>query len=155
SLSEARRPGLLATANGTVALVSMSATYPMAWRAGDARRGVPARAGLNPLGHKLEYSVPEDLWPQLNQLNEALGLDAHHRRRLRIGYAVEDSESEVLHLLGSSFIKGGDLPSIRHTVDPLDGQANLRAVAEASERAGLVIVSIHSHEMGPGGEQEP
>jgi poly-gamma-glutamate capsule biosynthesis protein CapA/YwtB (metallophosphatase superfamily) len=153
SLAEARRPALKQTDRGTIALVSMSATYPEAWRAGDPHGDVPGRPGLNPLGHVLRYVVPDRLWPALTELNDLLKLDAHHRRRVRIGFALEPP-NDTLQLLGQNFIRGGTA-EIRHEAEPGDAQANLDAIAAASRHAALVIASIHSHEMGPGGEEDP
>lgn len=153
TLTEARSPAYRATPAGRIALVSMTTTFPDAWRAADPRDSVPGRPGINPLGHTDSYTLPEELWAATVRLNETFALDAHYRRLVRLGFALPDPP-ESLRLFGHRFERG-PVAAVHSAVSSLDGDANLRSVAIAASNARFVVVSIHSHEMGPGGEEEP
>lgn len=153
TLSEARRPAYRHTPQGTIALLSMSTTFPEAWRAGDPKDRVPGRPGINALGHNVSYRVPHRLWEAVAHLNELLRLDAYQRKRVSIGFAAPDPEG-VLRLFNHRFAAGKEAEVVAE-LSRDDAEANLAAVREARLHARCVVVSIHSHEMGMGGDEDP
>ena len=64
NLARARAPAYLETKNGRVAMVSMSSTFASFGRAGETRRDLIGRPGLNPLRYQAKLILPYKLMRQ-------------------------------------------------------------------------------------------
>jgi poly-gamma-glutamate capsule biosynthesis protein CapA/YwtB (metallophosphatase superfamily) len=140
NLGEARQPAYLDTEKGRVALVSMcSSVYSWA-RAGDARRDIKGRPGVNPL--RFYYTVDKDTLKTMIDLYT------------RLGWWVQQVENEWLfnpaglHMAVSRFVES-DEPGLHTRVDEEDADGNLRAIQEAKRQADWVLVNVHNHEWDP------
>jgi len=140
NLGEARSPAYLDTDKARVALISAASTFPDWGRAGDARREIQGRPGLNPLRFDTKYVVDAQNFKNLRELGEKLGI------------VRQSSESEIL-LLRHKFTKGDEI-SIYTTPNKLDLEGNLRSIRDARRMADVVIVSLHAHEQDPKGKSE-
>ncbi len=134
SLAEAREARFLETANGRIALISCSSTFPDHSRAGKTRGDIPPRPGLSPLRHSRTYTITQ---PQMNQLVE-LG------KSLNI-YSDDFSPESRIRLLGDTFILG-DTPGIQTKCNEEDLNEISSVVNNANTLADITIVTIHAHE---------
>ncbi|KGR78072.1 CapA family protein [Ureibacillus manganicus] len=155
NLAEARMPVYLTTDNVTVALISCSSTFFDEQAAGEQRNHLQGRPGLNPLRFEVEYIVKPSQFEVLKEIHEELGLKGQQEKFAKLGFDREvikegvlkfsDSNHRVIGSLNAKF-KEGPKTTIQSRANPKD-LAEINAwVAEAKERADIVIVSIHAHE---------
>ncbi len=140
NLGEAREPAYLDTARGRVALISMTSSFTGWARAGDARRDMKGRPGLNPLRYHYVAS--------------AATIEAERRRAVSIGLGVVKLGKEWLFYQPSSphdyykFVEG-EGPGISTAANEDDAEGNLRSIRDAARQADYVLVHLHSHEWHP------
>ena len=140
NLAEAREPVYLDTRKGRVALISMCSSYQGWARAGETRRDVQGRPGLNPL--RYHYVVDS------NTMETIKGLG------MKLGWWVRKSGKDWLfyppglHLSVARFSEG-DQPGVSTVVDEEDAEGNIRSIREARRQADWVLVHLHNHEFDP------
>ncbi|MBI4333338.1 MAG: CapA family protein [Chloroflexi bacterium] len=142
-LGEAREPAYLDTPGGRIALVSMSSSYVSWARAGERRRDVEGRPGLNPLRYYYVADVPT-----LEMVKEVA---------FRLGWNISNpggawwfnppgaSKDPVIKIVET---KG---PGVSTAVDDDDAEGNLRSIRDAARQADYVLVHLHNHEWNPAG----
>lgn len=140
NLGEAREPAYLETGKGRVALISISSTFTGWARAGEARRDVKGRPGLNPL--RFYYMVDADTMDTLKQLAIKLGwwVSKHGETWL--------FNRPGLHNTIYKFVEG-DQPGVSTVAEEHDVEANLRSIKDARRQADYVLVHLHNHEFDP------
>ncbi|MEE8354726.1 MAG: CapA family protein, partial [Candidatus Bathyarchaeia archaeon] len=74
NLAEARAAAYKEYPQGRVALISASSSYASFGRAGDARRDMQGRPGLNPLRNETWWTVKEETLETLKGLEKELGI---------------------------------------------------------------------------------
>jgi len=132
-LAEARAPAYKEYPQGRVALISASSTYASFGRAGDARRDLHGRPGLNPLRYETWWTVTESTMKKIKALEKDLKIPELVQ--------VEDSYS----FLRQKFIVGDDAGM--HTKPHKgDMEGNLESIREAARQADWVFFSLHAHE---------
>lgn len=149
SLDEARLPKFLDTPNGRVGVVSACATRSEMFAASNAGGETIARPGLAPLRWGRSYVLPENLFKNLQQIDEALGTAAAFRECNDI--EVKAPFTDKSFKFGSMFegnldIEKGDHAHVRTYYNENDAKALLKSVKDCSYRSDLNIVSIHTHE---------
>ncbi|GIW46960.1 MAG: hypothetical protein KatS3mg078_0837 [Deltaproteobacteria bacterium] len=132
NLALARAPAYLETKSGRVALISCSSTFPTFFRAGEQRRDIKGRPGLNPLRYQTTYVVDSQFMDEIKRISSLL----------KIPLA---GSKESFKFLGSRFMVG-DYPKIITTPFELDLKGNIESIKEARRQADLVLVSHHAHE---------
>lgn len=133
NLAEARSPTYLETKNGRVALISASSTFPAFGRAGDARRDMIGRPGLNPLRYETKLFVPHKMMRQLRQvLKEA-------------GAPVRKEKGGVISLMNLK-IAGGRRSEVLTFPNESDLKGIVVSIKDARRQADYVLVSLHAHE---------
>lgn len=133
-LYEAREARFLETHEGRVALVSASATFTEASRAGAPRGGVRGRPGLSPL----RFSTTRVVLPA--HLEELRGVLA------KMGQRVSEP-GRPLNVFGTR-LEAGDAAGVRTEADSADVAAIADVVRNADALADFVIVAIHAHTDG-------
>ncbi len=132
NLALARAPSYLETKRGRVALISCSSTFPTFSRAGEQRRDVKGRPGINPLRYNTTYVVDLQFTDEIKRISSRL--------------KVRLSESkESFKFLGNKFTIG-DSPRIITTPHESDLKGNIESIKEARRQAESVLVSHHAHE---------
>jgi len=144
-LAEARRPALLETARGRVALVAAASTFPGLFPAGDPTPGTGPRPGINPL-----HVEPVTL---VNQA-EMSALIAIANRIGWQGYDLPGPDAKELRIEDKLF-RLAPQPGRSWELSAIDRKALVASVAEARTKADLVIFSIHAHETLSGGYEDP
>lgn len=142
-LAEARAPTYLETEKGRVALISTCSSFPAFGRAGDARRDLRGRPGLNPLRHETRFVVrAQETLEKLREVERELSLPRVNQ------------EAGSYHFLTNKFVVGGEV-GIHTTPHKGDMEGNLASVRDAARQADLVLISLHAHEGRPGDDERP
>ncbi|MBI4331999.1 MAG: CapA family protein [Chloroflexi bacterium] len=140
NLGEAREPAYLDTGKGRVALISMCSSFTGWARAGETRRDVKGRPGLNPLRY---YHVAD-----------ARKMEAVRQLAFDLGWRISRQGKEWLfnppglQMAIHRFVEG-DEPGIHAVVDEDDAGGNLRSIRDARRQADYVVVHLHNHEWHP------
>ncbi|MGH2559480.1 MAG: CapA family protein, partial [Thermomicrobiales bacterium] len=147
TLTDARRPAYLDTPAGSVALLSACSTFATGQEAAEPLAGLLGRPGLNPLRFDTVYEVTADHLTTLQTIAEQLGLEQQRLSRIHLGFAFPPDEPEVFPFLDTNF-RAATRPAVRQTPKAADLDGISAWVADARNRADLVVVSIHAHEEG-------
>ena len=140
NLGKAREPAYLETAKGRVALISMCSSFVGWARAGESRREMKGRPGLNPL--RFYYKADPDILEKLKQLATKLGWWV---RKVGKEWLFHPAG---LHNTTYRFVESNE-PGISQVADKDDIDGNLRSIMNAKRQADYVIVHLHSHEWDP------
>ncbi|MBT7913509.1 CapA family protein [Candidatus Bathyarchaeota archaeon] len=142
NLADARAPGYMETSNGRVGLISACSTFSNFGRAGDQRRDMHGRPGLNPLRYQKWYEAKTETIKKLKEIEAELNLSPVRQ--------APDS----YHLMNTKYIEGNDVGL--HTQPHLqDMEGNLEAIRDASRQADWVLFTLHAHEGHPGDSERP
>lgn len=133
NLAEARQPAYLDTGIGRIALLSACSTFADFGRAGDARRDMHGRPGLNPLRYEKWYEANKSSIEKLKQLREELNLPDVHQ------------SEESYHFMRNKFVEGNS-PGEHTKTNKRDLEGNLESIKDASKQSDWVIFSLHAHE---------
>jgi len=133
-LAEARAPAYLDTAKGRVALIAACSTFAPFGRAGDSRRDMRGRPGLNPLRYDTWYEVRPETLERIRNVSGEMGIDG----------VVQSEDPDEFHFLRTKYVAGEDVGS--HTkANKSDLEGNLESIREASRQADWVLFSLHAH----------
>ena len=131
NLSEATMPAYLETEKGRAALISLCADHPPLCSAGEQRRDMHGRPGINPIRYDEHYVLDADSYEGLRRICSALGI------KRGVG------EKEIRFL--KNRFELGNKPAVIREVRKLDVERNIRAVKDARRAADYVFVSYHHH----------
>lgn len=144
TLGDARAPTYLDTPHGRVALISATTSFPPWTRAGDARRDMRGRPGVNPLRyhHQVDPATLETLRDLAIQMNR---------------WVVRNDNEWVFHDPGvhnsiTRVVEGSAEEGVRAVVHDWDREGNLAAIRDAAHQADFVIMHLHTHEWDPDGD---
>jgi poly-gamma-glutamate capsule biosynthesis protein CapA/YwtB (metallophosphatase superfamily) len=141
-LAEARAPAYLETEKARVALISACSSFPSFGRAGDARRDLKGRPGLNPLRYETRFAARQETLKKLREVEEELNLPRVYQ------------EADSYHFLTHKFVESEEA-GLHTTPHKGDMEGNLASIREAAKQADLVLISLHSHEGRPGDDERP
>lgn len=153
NLNEARAARYLETPKGRVALLAVTSTFPEGALAMEQRPDAMGGPGISPLRHSTSYTVDAPAFAQLQRLNRAFEGKQEDRRPFEPDPKMDERGAEVRFLKNRFFL--GDTFLRRTAPNPVDLEANLKAIREARELADWVLVSVHSHEAGATPEEPP
>jgi poly-gamma-glutamate synthesis protein (capsule biosynthesis protein) len=136
SLSAARAPAYLDTAQGRVGIVSASSTFTPMSRAADPATGVAGRGGVNYLRtEKIGLISPTDL-AVLARLAGSKGGNT-----VRFNGMAYRASTAPLPATGAQMVT-------HFEINAADEKANLLSVQQAKENGNFVVFSLHNHENG-------
>ncbi len=141
-LAEARAPAYLETEKGRVALISTCSSFKAFGRAGDARRDMGGRPGLNPLRYETRFVAKQETLEKLKEVERELNLPQVHQ------------EVDSYHFLTNKFVLGEEV-GLHTALNKGDMEGNLASVRDAARQADLVLISLHAHEGRPGDDERP
>lgn len=147
NLEDARRPVYHTHPNGTVAMISCSATFAKGQEASAQRPDMPGRPGLAPLRHETVYEVTAAQMAALREMAEQLGLEARRRSLIQMGFGADVADPSLFPF-GPMQFRVGETPGPKVTARAGDVDALAHWVREARLSADLVMVSFHAHEQG-------
>ena len=158
--AEAVAPAYLDTPKGRVALISATSSARANSRAGEQRRDMKGRPGVNLIRWINEWSVDREAFEALKRIAQQFGW----KQRLapwwvRAYGAGEEEGDTAVHLLdrntlgvgtedpAARFVLGSGFE--RHSrIHQADFQRNLQSISDARRMADWVIFTVHSHEGG-------
>jgi len=141
-LAEAREPGYMDTGKGRVAVLSACSSFASFGRAGDSRRDMKGRPGLNPLRHEKWFEAKPETIEKVKEVYGELNLSEV--------YQEEDS----YHFLTNKFV-AGDAVGLHTRPHKGDMEGNLEAVRDAARQADWVLFTLHAHEGMPNDTERP
>jgi poly-gamma-glutamate capsule biosynthesis protein CapA/YwtB (metallophosphatase superfamily) len=143
NLADARLPTYCEVADARVATVSMTTSFQAGARAGEARRDLRGRFGVNPL--RYHYEMGPDRLARLEDLAEAMGhwITPGDDEWLAHPPGLHNSPVRVVP---------SDEPGVRRVLNERDREGNLRAVAEGARQADLTVAHVHTHEWTTDGD---
>ncbi len=141
TLADARSAAYVDCAGGRVGVVSMTTSFTPWSQAGPRRPDMDGRPGVNPL--RIEYTVDEATGDTIRTLAAELGqwVMPHGEN----GFAIHPPG---LHNSLTCF-RIGDVDRPERATHPDDREGNLSAIADASERADLLVAHNHTHAWDP------
>jgi poly-gamma-glutamate capsule biosynthesis protein CapA/YwtB (metallophosphatase superfamily) len=158
--ADAVDPAYLETPKGRVALVSATTSARANSRAGEQRRDMNGRPGVNLIRWINEWTVDEEAFEALNRVAQQFGWGQRMAGWWTRGYGFDDEGSaKAVHFLDRNTLGvGAEDPAARfvlgssferHTrMHQADVQRNLQSISGARRMADWVIFSIHNHEGG-------
>lgn len=149
SLDEARAAHFIDTPKGRIGFVAAGSTRATEFAASDPGKGVPARAGLNPLRWGRSYVLPEKEFNELKRIDELLGTAASRREVAAVEVmkpAPDDRFAFGSVFEGSLQIIRGAEADVCYHMDERDREAILANVRDAANRSEIALVSLHAHE---------
>jgi len=129
NLSEATMPAYLETGGGRAALVSLCTDFPPHCPAGEQRRDMKGRPGINPLRHDVRYVLDAESFLNLKKICTKLGF------KKGIG------ENNIFFL--KNVFDLGDKSTVVWKVRNSDLDRNIRTIKDARRAADYVFVHIH------------
>lgn len=145
NLEEARRPAYHGHPNGTVALLSCSATFAKGQEASAQRPDMPGRPGLAPLRFTTTHELLSDQLDQLRGIADALGIEQKRLQMIQMGFGQPPEDPDMFPF-GDMNFKAGPTARIDTVPKPADMDGMARWVREAREMSDIVLVSVHAHE---------
>lgn len=140
NLGEAREPAYLDTPKGRIALISMCSTFTGWAKAGEARRDVKGRPGLNPL--RFYHTVDPNKLEIVKQFFFSLGWEILQSGKLWL------FNPPGLQMAIWKFVEA-DENGLTTVVEEDDADGNLRSIRDAARQSDYVIAHLHSHEFQP------
>lgn len=147
NLEDAQRPTYHTHPNGTVAMISCSATFAKGQEASAQRPDMPGRPGLAPLRHDTVYEITAPQMAVVKEMAEHLGLEAKRKTMLQMGFGAHPGDESV-YSFGDMQFRVAETPGVKVTARAKDVDAMAHWVREARLSADLVMVSFHAHEQG-------
>ncbi|WP_048600242.1 CapA family protein [Rubeoparvulum massiliense] len=146
NLAEADEPKYLETLNGRVALIGVCSSFFPFNPAGEQRRDMKGRPGLNPLRFDRIHVVKPERIPALMEVAEKVELNTAHRLSIKEGFASPLPEGQHLFAPGILF-KEGEEEGLITKPNEKDMKRIIRRIHEAKRQSDYVLVSLHAHEM--------
>jgi len=151
NLGEARNPSYLETDKGCVALISSASTFSNFGRAGESRRDIQGRPGLNPLRYHTEIRITNEALQKIKSISESVNA------KIAIGPITNKSVVFGKRVGGRfDYVSDRSLDGVRFVESEKPGlftkpyepdlQDIIRSIKDARRQADLVILSHHGHE---------
>lgn len=144
--TEAARPAVVDTSAGRVALIACASSLGAGWPAADPASGVQGRPGVNALGFGTTYTLDAARFAALRDVADALGLSAHERYELEMGYVLPLPDPERSTRLLGGVVSSGPRAAVSSAPDSGDLARITAAVEQARASADLVLVYLHTQE---------
>ncbi|EHL97964.1 bacterial capsule synthesis protein [Acetobacteraceae bacterium AT-5844] len=145
NLEDARRPAYREHPNGTVALLSCSATFAKGQEASAQRPDMPGRPGLNPLRYDTMHEVTPEQLKVLKEIALGLGIEQFRQFKIQLGFGHPPADPEVFPFDTMNF-RAAEKTALKTTPNAKDVAGIARWVREARGVSDIVLVSLHAHE---------
>jgi poly-gamma-glutamate synthesis protein (capsule biosynthesis protein) len=155
----AMAPAYLETPAGRVGLVSATSSARANSRAGEQRRDMNGRPGVNLVRWINEWSVDDAAFSEMRRVAEQFGWRQRQPAWFTRGYDVASEAEDALYFadrnvlgvgsedMAARFVRGDGFDRRSRAYAP-DVERNVASVREARRMADWVIFSVHNHEGG-------
>ena len=153
NLASASAPKYLDCSSGRVALIAATSSFHESWVAGEQRRDVMGRPGVNPLRISTIYNVTSENFKNLQRIAGPIEINAYDNVIRKEGFLPELDKD--IFMFGKYTFKKSDCNGV--TTEPVekDMQRIIKAIIQAKHQADYVIVSIHSHQIKGESKDQP
>lgn len=145
NMAKASRPKYLSCPSGRVGFIAATSTFQDFWMAGEQRRDIQGRPGINPLRYTSTHSVSKEKMETLKDIAKITDINAWNNLNYKEGFEIAPP---------SDMFKFGDYLFVEGSTEGLITKPNAKdmdriksSISEAKRQADEVVVSIHSHEM--------
>ena len=142
-LGDAAKPCYLETRYARIAMISCSATFATASRAGAQSANMVGRPGLNPLRYQQIYHLDPEHFAMAETVAHVSGVNAWDEKMVRNGYYMPPKEG-TLSIGPKKFVRDD-----RCWVESFPNEQDMRRIEaeiiEAKRQADVVLVSVHNH----------
>ena len=142
NLAEARAAGYYESSNGRVGLVSACSTFANFGRAGEQRRDMHGRPGLNHLRYLKWYEAKAETIEKLKEVE------------IELNIPPVSQEPNSYHLMKTKYVEGDNV-GFHTQPHPNDLEGNLESIRDAKRQADWVVFTLHAHEGYPGDTERP
>ncbi|TWT06566.1 CapA family protein [Planococcus sp. CPCC 101016] len=153
NLAEASSPKYIETKAGRIALIAATSTFHETWIAGEQRKDLPGRPGVNGLRHISQFKVNENDLLVLKEVAKKVGINASRNLDILEGFLPKDKDGEVV--FGHYRFVESSHSELKRILNKIDMDRIINTIHEAKRQADYVIVSLHSHEMQGEDKQLP
>jgi len=143
SLAEATKPAILEANGSKVAIFAVDASHELASKAGRATKKIPARPGVNYIGHSTSYKVTPEQLEQLKQISKATKINFERECSIATGYALPDPEG-VFNFGGHIFTTDPNGPVTKCVAKDLKRITD--AIKDARQTCDYAFLLIHCHD---------
>jgi poly-gamma-glutamate synthesis protein (capsule biosynthesis protein) len=143
NMASASDPKYLNCTSGRIGFIAATSTFHESWIAGEQRRDMMGRPGINPLRHEALHVVSKEKMQQLKKIAQTVDINAMNNLNFKEGFEVE---GEGFTFGKYKFIEG-DEEGLITKPDKKDMKRILKAIHDAKRQSDEVVISIHSHEM--------
>ena len=133
-LAEARAPTMFETPQGRVALIAASSSFAPWGRAGDARRDMHGRPGLNPLRYDTWYEVKPETLEKIKALD----------REIDFPEIIQPDDPGTYYFMRDKWVVGDDV-GIHTKSNKSDMEGNLASIRDAARQCDWVLFTLHAH----------
>ena len=153
NLASASTPKYLDCPSGRVALIAATSSFHESWIAGEQRRDVIGRPGVNPLRVVTTYNVTSEDFNHLQGIADDVEINAYDNLIRKEGFL--SGLDEGVFMFGKYTFKKSNYNGV--TTEPVekDMQRIIKAIFQARRQADYVIVSIHSHQIKGKNKEQP
>lgn len=151
-LNEAAKPAVIRTENGSVGVITLTATCDDSARAGYGRECVPGRPGVNMLRHKEIFAINHERMEKLKEIARNTYINGRIDNSKRGGYTV--SEPGIFNLGQLRFVEDEN-EGKRSIPNEADCRRTEQGIREALQEVDQVIIFLHSHEIKGATDDEP
>lgn len=141
-LAEASKATYYDTANGRIALLSVTSSFHDSYAAGPANCDICGRPGVAPLRHKALYHITESQYKALLDIANQTGINSYHNQAIKEGYLAELQNFKF----GNYEFKKSKKVFVETTPHNIDLKRTIDSILEAKSKSDLVVISIHSHQ---------
>lgn len=145
NLAEASQPVYLECPSGRVALVAVTSSFYESWMAGDQRKDMTGRPGVNHLRVSTTYHCKPEEFEALKEIARLTGINAYDDMIRKEGFLPELQNDEFMfgqYSFKKSLQAGVETKPFEKDMIRLE-----RTVSQAKSQADYVLVSIHSHQI--------
>ncbi len=153
NMAKASDPKYLSTQQGRVGFIAATSTFHESWIAGEQKRDVLGRPGVNPLRFTNTHIVSRENMDRLKEIAAATDINAMTNLNIKEGF--EQPHGEDSFKFGGHLFKVGDKEGLISQPNPKDLDRILSCVKAAKSQGDQVVVSIHSHEMKGEDKEQP
>lgn len=153
NLSEASAPKYIETPSGRIALIATTSTFHESNIAGEQRRDMVGRPGINPLRSKNTFFVTKDKIEVLKEIAKVTKINAKTELAIKEGF-IKPQDDGSFQFGSYCFVESEE--EGYHT-EPFekDVQRIIKTIKESKRQAAFVLVSLHAHEMQGDNKAEP
>ncbi|MCG3088237.1 CapA family protein [Sporosarcina cyprini] len=144
-LASASEPRYLETTAGRVAMIAATSTFHESWAAGDQRRDMKGRPGVNPLRFDTVHLVSKEQLEHLKRIASSTAINAAQNLSIKEGFKKERTDG--VFSFGAHLFQESEHQGKMTSPAAIDMDRIIRSIHEAKRQADYVFVSLHAHEM--------